>query len=137
VKKDLNDIRKNFDEKYNRAYEKGKIWEFRDSIRNSLEFLLALFLLDKDKNILFNEMKNRREYSELIYNLKEIDRKIQLETIKYPDLKKEFDNGLRIKIDIGEREGLENVSDLVYTLFNYMTGSDGSELIKIKEVVEK
>ena len=136
LKKDLNDIRKNFDKKYNISYEKGEIWKFRDSIRNSLEFLLALFLLDKDKNILFNEMKNRKAYSELLYNIKEIDRKIQLETIKYPNLKEEFNLGARIKIDLGDREGLENVSDLVYTLFNYMTGSDGSDLIKVKEIEE-
>lgn len=136
VKRNLNYTRKYFDKNYDRAYEEKKVWKFTDSIRNFLEFLLAIFLLDKDKNILFNEMKNRKEYLELLYNIKEIDRKIQLETIKYPKLKEEFDNGLRIKIDIGEREGLENVSDLVYTLFNYMTGSDGSDLIKIKEVVE-
>ena len=137
VKKHLNYVRKNFDKKYRDVVKENELWKFGDSIRNSLEFLLALFLLEKEKNILFNEMKNIKSYYELLRNITEIDKKIQLETIKYPGLKKEFEKGSRIKIDIGQKEGLENVSDLVYSLYNYMTGSDGSNLIRVKEVVEE
>lgn len=128
--------RENFDKEYKKVSDRNKIWEMTNRIRNCFEFLLALFLLEKEKNILFNKMKNKKEYYELLYNIKEIDRKIQMDIGKYPGLKENFNEGMRIKISIEEKENLEEVSDLVYSLYTYMTGSDGSNLIRVKEVVE-
>lgn len=137
VIKTLKHTRENFDLQYQIWWQEKKLpWMLTNKIRNCFEFLLALFLLDKENNILSSKMKNKKEYYELLYNIKEIDRKIQMETIKYPGLKEEYNKGMRIRITIENKEGLEEVSDLVYSLFNYMTGSNGSNLIKVKEILE-
>lgn len=136
VMKTLKHTRENFDQQYKFWWQEKKPWMLTNKIRNCFEFLLALFLLNKENNILSAKMKDKKEYYELLYNIKEIDRKIQMETIKYPGLKEEYNKGIRIRITIDNKEGLEEVSDLVYSLFNYMTGSNGSDLIKVKEILE-
>ena len=113
-----------------------KPWILTNKIRNCFEFLLALFLLDKENNILFAKTKDKKEYYKLLYKIKKINGKIQMETIKYPGLKEEYNKGMRIRIAIENKEGLKEVSNLVYSLFNYMTGSNGSDLIKVKEILE-
>ena len=74
----------------------------------------------------------------MIYDIQAIDRKIQLD---YPKLKEEFDK--RVKFDFGKEiikqkkeVGLEAMSDLAYIVYCYLSGNDGSEAIKIKEVLD-
>ena len=72
------------------------------------------------------------------YDIIAIDRKIQLD---YPKLKEEFDK--MVKFDFGKEiikqkkeVGLEAMSDLAYIVYCYLSGNDGSEAIKIKEVLD-
>jgi len=91
--------------------------------------------------ILF-KILDTRTILKILYDIKAIDRKIQIE---YPKLKEEFkkaiekfDREIETEIIVQEKQkkevGLELMSDLAYTVYCYLTGNDGSEAIKIQKM---
>ena len=79
---------------------------------------------------------DKRDILKILYDIKDIDRRIQID---YPQLREEFNKRIKLIFnEIGEQKeeiGLESMSDLAYTVYCYLTGNDGSEAIKIKEVI--
>ena len=82
-------------------------------------------------------MLDKRDILKILYDIKAVDRKIQID---YPELKEEFNR--RVKFDFGKElikqkkeVGLEAMSDLAYIVYCYLSGNNGSEAIKIKEVL--
>lgn len=143
IKRELIYMNKSFDILYEKKKatknNKGdnKLYEISNDFIEYLKFILAIFLVEEEKNIFINKkgklILNKYEIFNILYNIKEIDRKIQLNE-KYQDLKEQFDKVLRDTFDIkiSDKNGLENVSSLTFTVFNYLTGNDGSDLIEVK-----
>ena len=79
---------------------------------------------------------DKRDILKILYDIKDIDRRIQID---YPQLREEFNKRIKLIFnEIGEQKeeiGLESMSDLAYAVYCYLTGNDGSEAIKIKEVI--
>ena len=79
---------------------------------------------------------DKRDILKILYDIKDIDRRIQID---YPQVREEFNKRIKLIFnEIGEQKeeiGLESMSDLAYTVYCYLTGNDGSEAIKIKEVI--
>ncbi|MGL5050384.1 MAG: hypothetical protein ACRC6E_07070 [Fusobacteriaceae bacterium] len=126
----LERMKKEFDREYSLSREENRMWQLANNFRDYLEFLLAILMI-QDK-IGFN----KKDIYEILYNVKSIDRKIQLDRKKYPGIYEEFNKAVRVKFEIESKGELDGMSDLAYSLYNYMTGDNGSDSIKIKEVEE-
>ena len=103
---------------------------------NYLKFILAILTVKDKEKIL--KVLDKRDILKILYDIKAIDRKIQID---YPELKEEFNR--RVKFDFGKElikqkkeVGLEAMSDLAYIVYCYLSGNNGSEAIKIKEVLD-
>lgn len=127
---------KKFEEEYKKWYERNLLWMIPNKFINYLKFILAILTVKNKEEIL--RVLDKREILKMLYDIKAIDRKIQLD---YPKLKEEFDK--RVKFDFGKEiikqkkeVGLEAMSDLSYIVYCYLSGNDGSEAIKIKEVLD-
>lgn len=127
----LERMNKEFDKEYNLLREENRIWQLANNFRDYLEFLLAILMI-QDKIKL-----NKKDIYEILYNVKSIDRKIQLDRNKYPGIYEEFNKSVRVKFEIDSKGELDGMSDLAYSLYNYMTGDNGSDSIKIREVKEE
>ena len=127
---------KKFEEEYKKWHERNLLWMIPNKFINYLKFILAILTVKNKEEIL--RVLDKREILKMLYDIKAIDRKIQLD---YPKLKEEFDK--RVKFDFGKEiikqkkeVGLEAMSDLAYIVYCYLSGNDGSEAIKIKEVLD-
>ena len=127
---------KKFEEEYKKWHERNLLWIIPNKFINYLKFILAILTVKNKEEIL--RVLDKREILKMLYDIKAIDRKIQLD---YPKLKEEFDK--RVKFDFGKEiikqkkeVGLEAMSDLAYIVYCYLSGNDGSEAIKIKEVLD-
>ena len=80
---------------------------------------------------------DKRDILKILYDIKDIDRRIQID---YPQLREEFNKRIKLIFnEIGEQKeeiGLESMSDLAYIVYCYLSGNNGSEAIKIKEVLD-
>ena len=127
---------KKFEEEYKKWHERNLLWMIPNKFINYLKFILAILTVKNKEEIL--RVLDKREILKMLYDIKAIDRKIQLD---YPKLKEEFDK--MVKFDFGKEiikqkkeVGLEAMSDLAYIVYCYLSGNDGSEAIKIKEVLD-
>ena len=127
---------KKFEEEYKKWHERNLLWMIPNKFINYLKFILAILTVKNKEEIL--RVLDKREILKMLYDIKAIDRKIQLD---YPKLKEEFDK--RVKFDFGKEiikqkkeVGLEAMSNLAYIVYCYLSGNDGSEAIKIKEVLD-
>ena len=125
-----------FGEEYKKWSEKNLLWMLTNRFKNYLEFILAILTIKDKEEVL--KVLNKRDILKMLYDIKAIDRKIQ---VNYPELKEEFNK--HIKLNFGEdvikqkkEVGLESMSDLAYTVYCYLSGNNGSEAIKIKEVLD-
>ena len=125
-----------FGEEYKKWSEKNLLWMLTNRFKNYLEFILAILTIKDKEEIL--KVLNKRDILKMLYDIKAIDRKIQ---VNYPELKEKFNK--HIKLNFGEdvikqkkEVGLESMSDLAYTVYCYLSGNNGSEAIKIKEVLD-
>lgn len=126
---------KKFEEEYKTRSERNLLWMIPNKFINYLKFILAILTVKNKEEIL--RVLDKREILKMLYDIKAIDRKIQLD---YPELKEEFNR--RVKFDFGKElikqkkeVGLEAMSDLAYIVYCYLSGNNGSEAIKIKEVL--
>ena len=104
--------------------------------KNYLEFILAILTIKDKEEIL--KVLSKRDILKMLYDIKAIDRKIQ---VNYPELKEEFNKHIKLNFEediIKQKKevGLESMSDLAYTVYCYLSGNNGSEAIKIKEVLD-
>lgn len=135
LKNTLKFFNQKFGEEYKKWSEKNLLWMITNRFRNYLKFILAILAIKKKEEIF--KVLDKRDILKILYDIKAIDRKIQID---YPKLKEEFNK--RIKITFNEEikqkkeVGLESMSDLAYTVYCYLSGNDGSEAIKIKEVLD-
>ncbi|WP_336019828.1 hypothetical protein [Fusobacterium polymorphum] len=136
LKYTLKSLTQKFGEEYKKWSKKNLLWIIANRFKNYLEFILAILTI-KDKEEILRGL-DKREILKMLYDIKAIDRKIQLD---YPKLKEEFDKS--VKFDFGKEiikqkkeVGLEAMSDLAYIVYCYLSGNDGSEAIKIKEVLD-
>lgn len=135
LKNTLKFFNQKFGEEYKKWSEKNLLWMITNRFRNYLKFILAILTIKKKEEIF--KVLDKRDILKILYDIKAIDRKIQID---YPKLKEEFNK--RIKITFNEEikqkkeVGLESMSDLAYTVYCYLSGNDGSEAIKIKEVLD-
>nr|WP_314387845.1 hypothetical protein [uncultured Fusobacterium sp.] len=136
LKYTLKSLNQKFGEEYEKWSKKNLLWIIANRFKNYLEFILAILTVKNKEEIL--RVLDKREILKMLYDIKAIDRKIQLD---YPKLKEEFDK--RVKFDFGKEiikqkkeVGLEAMSDLAYIVYCYLSGNDGSEAIKIKEVLD-
>ena len=136
LKYTLKSLTQKFGEEYEKWSKKNLLWIIANRFKNYLEFILAILTIKDKEEIL--RVLDKREILKMLYDIKAIDRKIQLD---YPKLKEEFDK--RVKFDFGKEiikqkkeVGLEAMSDLAYIVYCYLSGNDGSEAIKIKEVLD-
>lgn len=136
LKYTLKSLTQKFGEEYKKWSKKNLLWIIANRFKNYLEFILAILTIKDKEEIL--RVLDKREILKMLYDIKAIDRKIQLD---YPKLKEEFDK--RVKFDFGKEiikqkkeVGLEAMSDLAYIVYCYLSGNDGSEAIKIKEVLD-
>ena len=136
LKYTLKSLNQKFGEEYEKWSKKNLLWIIANRFKNYLEFILAILTIKDKEEIL--RVLDKREILKMLYDIKAIDRKIQLD---YPKLKEEFDK--MVKFDFGKEiikqkkeVGLEAMSDLAYIVYCYLSGNDGSEAIKIKEVLD-
>ena len=136
LKYTLKSLTQKFGEEYEKWSKKNLLWIIANRFKNYLEFILAILTIKDKEEIL--RVLDKREILKMLYDIKAIDRKIQLD---YPKLKEEFDK--MVKFDFGKEiikqkkeVGLEAMSDLAYIVYCYLSGNDGSEAIKIKEVLD-
>ena len=119
------------------------MWRITNKFVNYLKFILSILTIkDKEKLREIFKILDTRTILKILYDIKAIDRKIQIE---YPKLKEEFkkaiekfDREIETEIIVQEKQkkevGLELMSDLAYTVYCYLTGNDGSEAIKIQKM---
>ena len=132
----LKSFNQKFEDEYKKWSERKCLWIITNRFKNYLEFILAILTIKDKEEIL--KVLDKREILKMLYDIKAIDRKIQ---INYPELKEEFNKC--VKLNFFEEEiikqkkevGLEAMSDLAYIVYCYLSGNDGSEAIKIKEVL--
>ena len=136
LKYTLKSLTQKFEEEYKKWHEINLLWMIPNKFINYLKFILAILTVKNKEEILRG--LDKREILKMLYDIKAIDRKIQLD---YSKLKEEFDK--RVKFDFGKEiikqkkeVGLEAMSDLAYIVYCYLSGNDGSEAIKIKEVLD-
>lgn len=132
----LKSLNKNFEEEYKIWSGKNRLWMIPNRFINYLKFILAILTVKDKEKIL--KVLDKRDILKILYDIKAIDRKIQID---YPELKEEFNR--RVKFDFGKElikqkkeVGLEAMSDLAYIVYCYLSGNNGSEAIKIKEVLD-
>ena len=135
-KHSLKSLNKNFEEEYKIWSGKNRLWMIPNRFINYLKFILAILTVKDKEKIL--KVLDKRDILKILYDIKAIDRKIQID---YPELKEEFNR--RVKFDFGKElikqkkeVGLEAMSDLAYIVYCYLSGNNGSEAIKIKEVLD-
>ena len=131
----LKSLNKNFEEEYKIWSGKNRLWMIPNRFINYLKFILAILTVKDKEKIL--KVLDKRDILKILYDIKAVDRKIQID---YPELKEEFNR--RVKFDFGKElikqkkeVGLEAMSDLAYIVYCYLSGNNGSEAIKIKEVL--
>jgi len=132
----LKSFNQKFEDEYKKWSERKCLWIITNRFKNYLEFILAILTIKDKEEIL--KVLDKRDILKILYDIKAIDRKIQ---INYPELKEEFNK--HVKLNFFEEEiikqkkevGLEAMSDLAYIVYCYLSGNDGSEAIKIKEVL--
>ena len=136
LKYTLKSLNQKFEDEYKKWSKKNLLWIIANRFKNYLEFILAILTVKNKEEIL--RVLDKREILKMLYDIKAIDRKIQLDYLK---LKEEFDK--RVKFDFGKEiikqkkeVGLEAMSNLAYIVYCYLSGNDGSEAIKIKEVLD-
>ena len=125
-----------FGEEYKKWSEKNLLWMLTNRFKNYLEFILAILTIKDKEEVL--KVLNKRDILKMLYDIKAIDRKIQ---VNYPELKEEFNKHMKLNFEedvIKQKKevGLESMSDLAYTVYCYLSGNNGSEAIKIKEVLD-
>lgn len=125
IKTELFDLNTDFYKEF-KSYPFNKLWKITNKYRDYLEFILAILMSKININL------PKKDIFTMIYVIKSIDRKIQLDS-KYLELKKVYDKDSRIKFEVSKKDDLKNMSDLAYTVYNLITGDDGSDSIKIKE----
>lgn len=135
LKNTLKFFNQKFGEEYKKWSEKNLLWMITNRFRNYLKFILAILTIKKKEEIF--KVLDKRDILKILYDIKAIDRKIQID---YPKLKEEFNKWIKItfneEIKQKKEVGLESMSDLAYTVYCYLSGNDGSEAIKIKEVLD-
>ena len=137
LKNDLKYFKQEFKKEYDRWNENAQLWKITNRFKSYLEFILAILTInDKEKLKEMFKVWDKRDILKILYDIKDIDRRIQID---YPRLREEFNKRIKLIFnEIGEQKeeiGLESMSDLAYTVYCYLTGNDGSEAIKIKEVI--
>ena len=137
LKNDLKYFKQEFKKEYDRWNENEQLWKITNRFKSYLEFILAILTInDKEKLKEMFKVWDKRDILKILYDIKDIDRRIQID---YPQLREEFNKRIKLIFnEIGEQKeeiGLESMSDLAYTVYCYLTGNDGSEAIKIKEVI--
>ncbi|WP_335938397.1 hypothetical protein LDK23_10865 [Fusobacterium polymorphum] len=137
LKNDLKYFKQEFKKEYDRWNENTQLWKITNRFKSYLEFILAILTInDKEKLKEMFKVWDKRDILKILYDIKDIDRRIQID---YPQLREEFNKRIKLIFnEIGEQKeeiGLESMSDLAYTVYCYLTGNDGSEAIKIKEVI--
>ncbi len=133
----LKSFNQKFEDEYKKWSERKRLWIITNRFKNYLEFILAILTIKDKEEIL--KVLDKRDILKILYDIKAIDRKIQ---INYPELKEEFNK--RVKLNFFEEEiikqkkevGLEEMSILAYVVYCYLSGNNGSEAIKIKEVLD-
>lgn len=132
----LKSFNQKFEDEYKKWSERNRLWIITNRFKNYLEFILAILTIKDKEEIL--KVLDKRDILKILYDIKAIDRKIQID---YPELKEEFNR--RVKFDFGKElikqkkeVGLEAMSDLAYIVYCYLSGNNGSEAIKIKEVLD-
>ena len=133
----LKSFNQKFEDEYKKWSERNRLWIITNRFKNYLEFILAILTIKDKEEIL--KVLDKRDILKILYDIKAIDRKIQ---INYPELKEEFNK--RVKLNFFEEEiikqkkevGLEEMSILAYVVYCYLSGNNGSEAIKIKEVLD-
>ena len=135
LKYTLKSLNQKFGEEYEKWSKENLLWMLANRFKNYLEFILAILTIKDKEKIL--KVLNKRDILKILYDIKAIDRKIQID---YPKLKEEFNKRIKLKFDrVVEQKkevGLEAMSDLAYTVYCYLSGNNGSEAIKIKEVLD-
>ena len=135
LKYTLKSLNQKFGEEYKKRSKENLLWMLANRFKNYLEFILAILTIKDKEKIL--KVLNKRDILKILYDIKAIDRKIQID---YPKLKEEFNKRIKLKFDrVVEQKkevGLEAMSDLAYTVYCYLSGNNGSEAIKIKEVLD-
>ena len=135
LKYTLKSLNQKFGEEYEKRSKENLLWMLANRFKNYLEFILAILTIKDKEKIL--KVLNKRDILKILYDIKAIDRKIQID---YPKLKEEFNKRIKLKFDrVVEQKkevGLEAMSDLAYTVYCYLSGNNGSEAIKIKEVLD-
>lgn len=137
LKNDLKYFKQEFKKEYDRWNENAQLWKITNRFKSYLEFILAILTInDKEKLKEMFKVWDKRDILKILYDIKDIDRRIQID---YPQLREEFNKRIKLIFnEIGEQKeeiGLESMSDLAYAVYCYLTGNDGSEAIKIKEVI--
>ena len=137
LKNDLKYFKQEFKKEYDRWNENAQLWKITNRFKSYLEFILAILTInDKEKLKEMFKVWDKRDILKILYDIKDIDRRIQID---YPQLREEFNKRIKLIFnEIGEQKeeiGLESMSDLAYIVYCYLSGNNGSEAIKIKEVL--
>lgn len=125
IRYQLKNLNKDFDQKYQAKLEKP--WELTNEFRDSLEFILSILTVSSDLFI------SNKHIQSILNDIKSIDRKIQIES-KYKRLNEDFNKNIRVKFELEKTDDLNNMSDLAYAVYNLITGTDGSNAIKISSL---
>lgn len=143
LKNSLKFFNQEFENEYKKWNKNEQLWRITNKFVNYLKFILSILTIkDKEKLREIFKILDTRTILKILYDIKAIDRKIQIE---YPKLKEEFkkaiekfDREIETEIIVQEKQkkevGLELMSDLAYTVYCYLTGNDGSEAIKIQKM---
>ena len=143
LKNSLKFFNQEFENEYKKWNKSGQLWRITNKFVNYLKFILSILIIkDKEKLKEIFKTLDTRAILKILYDIKAIDRKIQM---GYPQLKEEFkkatekfDKEIETEIIVQEKQkkevGLESMSDLAYTVYCYLTGNDGSEAIKIQKM---
>ena len=143
LKNSLKFFNQEFEDEYKKWNKNEQLWRITNKFVNYLKFILSILTIkDKEKLREIFKILDTRTILKILYDIKAIDRKIQIE---YPKLKEEFkkaiekfDREIETEIIVQEKQkkevGLELMSDLAYTVYCYLTGNDGSEAIKIQKM---
>lgn len=123
----LEELDKRFEEIYNLKKDRG--WFITNDFRDCLEFILAVLMIS-DKIPM-----NKKNIYLMLNNIKSIDRRIQTNS-RYSNLKGYFEKNIRVTFELEKKNDLSNMSDLAYSVYNLITGDDGSDSIKISGLTD-
>lgn len=134
VRKELFNLNQEFFDKIKKIETSQRKVYYRETnkFKDSLKLLLAIFRLNLNDEKLTQLGLRKHTVKQLISLIKEIDRKIRVES-NNEELIKDFDQDKTPNLQCEKPNELSNMSNLAYASYLYLIGDNKADLISIRE----